>query len=89
MFQQSQNRMPVDIKLNVYEVKFSMVKSVWFIQPLKKHVPGVELHWNNNNGKVRRACLRMNINFGVIDRIVVPDQAIIKQAGSGTRYVYP
>ncbi|MFA6999057.1 MAG: hypothetical protein WC198_07855, partial [Victivallaceae bacterium] len=28
------------------------------------------------------------INFGAINRVVVPDQAIIKQAGSGARFVY-
>jgi len=31
---------------------------------------------------------RVDLNFGTIDNVVVPDLAIIKQPGSNTRYVY-
>ncbi len=31
---------------------------------------------------------RVGINFGNMTRVVVPDQAIIKQSGSGSRFVY-
>ena len=31
---------------------------------------------------------RATLNFGTADHVVVPDLAIVKQAGSGDRYVY-
>ena len=36
-----------------------------------------------------RECLPVPaLNFGTADNVVVPDLAIVKQAGSGDRYVY-
>ena len=83
--------MPVDIKLDVYEGEIfnGKISLVYPTIDERTRTFGVEITLNNNNGKVRPGMFaRVNINFGVIDRIVVPDQAIIKQAGSGTRYVY-
>lgn len=83
--------MPVDIKLDVYEGEIfnGKISLVYPTIEERTRTFGVEITLNNNNGKVRPGMFaRVNINFGVIDRIVVPDQAIIKQAGSGTRYVY-
>lgn len=49
----------------------------------------VEIKLPNNNSKVRPGMFaRVNINYGSENRIVVPDLAVIKQAGSGARYVY-
>ena len=31
---------------------------------------------------------RVTLNFGTADHVIIPDKAIIKQAGSGERYVY-
>ena len=31
---------------------------------------------------------RVSVNFGSENRIVVPDLSVIKQAGSGARYIY-
>ena len=31
---------------------------------------------------------RVIMNFGTADHVVVPDMAVVKQAGSGDRYVY-
>ena len=31
---------------------------------------------------------RVTVNFGTLRHVVVPDQAIVKRAGSGDRYVY-
>jgi RND family efflux transporter MFP subunit len=83
--------MPVDIKLDVYEGETfnGKISLVYPTIDERTRTFGVEVRLNNNDTKVRPGMFaRVNINFGVIDRVVVPDQAIIKQAGSGTRYVY-
>ena len=83
--------MPVDIKLDVYEGE-TFTGKVSLIYPTideRTRTFGVEIKLNNPNSKVRPGMFaRVNINFGTINRIVVPDQAIIKQAGSGARFVY-
>jgi len=44
---------------------------------------------NNNNNKVRPGMFaRVTMKFGREDRVVVPDLSIIKQSGSGARFVY-
>ena len=49
----------------------------------------VEIKLPNNNSKVRPGMFgRVSINFGSENRIVVPDLSVIKQAGSGARYIY-
>ena len=43
----------------------------------------------NTNGKVRPGMYaRVTMNYGVNKNVVVPDNAIVKQQGSGDRYVY-
>ena len=49
----------------------------------------VEVKIDNNNQRVRPGMFaRVTLNFGEVSRVCVPDQAVIKQAGSGDRYVY-
>ena len=49
----------------------------------------VEVKLDNRDQKVRPGMFaRVTLNFGTENRVVVPDQAIVKQAGSGDRYVY-
>lgn len=50
---------------------------------------GVEIKMNNPGNKVRPGMYaRVTMNFGTEKRVVVPDQAIVKQVGSGSRFVY-
>ena len=43
----------------------------------------------NQNQKVRPGMFaRASLNFGTEENVVVPDLAIVKQAGAGDRYVY-
>lgn len=83
--------MHVDVKLDVYE-KESFKGRVSLVYPTiddRTRTFGVEIKLDNPNSKVRPGMFaRVNINFGAIKRVVVPDQAIIKQAGSGARFVY-
>lgn len=49
---------------------------------------GVEIEMTNN-GKIRPGMFaRVTMNFGNEKRVVVPDLAVVKQVGSGRRFVY-
>ena len=49
----------------------------------------VEITINNAGGKLKTGMFaRVNFNFGTHHNIVVPDRAVIKQTGSGVRYVF-
>ena len=53
------------------------------------HTFPVELTLTNKEEKVRPGMFaRAQINFGTENRVVVPDVAIVKQPGSGERFVY-
>ena len=49
----------------------------------------IEIKLDNKDQRVRPGMFaRATLNFGTADNVVVPDLAIVKQAGSGDRYVY-
>lgn len=49
----------------------------------------VEITLNNSDLRVRPGMFaRVTISFGVLDNVVIPDQAVVKQVGSGDRFVY-
>jgi RND family efflux transporter MFP subunit len=49
----------------------------------------VEVKLNNNNNKIRPGMFaRVTLEFGKVKRLVVLDKSILKQAGSGDKYVY-
>ena len=53
------------------------------------HTFPVELSLANKDEKVRPGMFaRAQINFGTEDHVVVPDVAVVKQPGSGERFVY-
>lgn len=53
------------------------------------HTFPVEITMANKNHKVRPGMYgKAIVNFGTKEHVVVPDQAVIKQAGSGDYYVY-
>ena len=53
------------------------------------HTFQVEVKLANANQRVRPGMFsRVTLNFGTAHRVVVPDVAIVKRAGSGDRYVY-
>lgn len=50
---------------------------------------GVEIKMQNSGNKVRPGMYaRVTMNLGTENRVVVPDQTVVKQVGSGNRYVY-
>lgn len=50
---------------------------------------GVEITMNNPGNKILPGMFgRVQLNLGKADHVVVPDQAVVKQPGSGNHYVY-
>ncbi len=90
-YTQMKKGMKVKVKLDVYgEEEFEGMISLVYptIDPNTRTFP-VEIKLQNSNMKVRPGMFaRVTLNFGDKDRVVVPDQSIIKQVGSGDRYVY-
>ncbi len=81
----------VDVKLDVYgEEDFTGHVSLVYptIDPNTRTFP-VEIKLANSDQRVRPGMFaRVTLNFGTANNVVVPDQAIVKRAGSGDRYVY-
>lgn len=83
--------MPVDIVLDVFkgETFHGNVSLIYPIIDEKTRTFAVEIKMNNNNNKVSPGMFaRVTMKFGREDRVVVPDLSIIKQSGSGARFVY-
>lgn len=82
---------PVDVKLDVYgDEKFTGTISLIYptIDATTRTFP-VEIKLDNRDQRVRPGMFaRATLNFGTADNVVVPDLAIVKQAGSGDRYVF-
>ncbi|MBP5561519.1 MAG: efflux RND transporter periplasmic adaptor subunit [Muribaculaceae bacterium] len=83
--------MPVEVRFDTYEGE-SFTGVVHNIHPTISPATRtfeVEVTINNQQNKIRTGMFaRVFFNFGQSHSIVVPDRAIIKQVGSGVRYVY-
>lgn len=90
-FTQVKTGKDVDIRLDVYgdEVFKGKVNLVYpTIDPSTRTFP-VELRLANTDQRVRPGMFaRVTMHFGTENRVVAPDQAVVKQAGSGDRYMY-
>lgn len=81
----------VSIKLDVYgdeefEGKVDLIYPT--IDASTRTFP-VEVKVANSNQRIRPGMFaRVTMNFGTADHVVVPDMAVVKQAGSGDRYVF-
>jgi len=83
--------MPIDVKFDVFgEQNFQgKVNLIYPTIDDRSRTFGVEIKLNNNNNKIRPGMFaRVTLEFGKAKRVVVPDIAIVKQAGSGAKYVY-
>ncbi len=83
--------MKVGIKLDVYGDE-EFTGTVALIHPTinpNTRTFTVEIDINNNDERVRPGMFaRVTINFGSAKHVVVPDRAVVKQTGSGNKYVY-
>ncbi len=83
--------MEVSIKLDVYgEEEFKGHVNLVYptVDPTTRTFQ-VEIRVNNADARVRPGMFaRVTMNFGTTKHVVAPDQSIVKQAGSGDRYIY-
>lgn len=83
--------MKASVKLEVFDNE-EFTGTVSLVYPTidsRTHTFPVEIKLANGNGKVRPGMYaRVTMNYGTNVNVVVPDKAIIKQQGSGDRYVY-
>ena len=81
----------VDVTTEVYgDKKFSgRVSLIYPTIDEKTRTFPIEITITNNDGAIRPGMFaRVTMNFGTKNRIVVPDNSIVKRAGSGDRYIY-
>ena len=83
--------MDVNVKVEVYgdEIFHGKVSLIYpTVDPQTRTFP-VEIKLPNKDLKVRPGMLaRVTMNFGTQNHVVAPDLSIVKQAGSGDRYIY-
>lgn len=83
--------MQVDVELDVYPGKTfnGKVNLVYPTIDERTRTFGVEIHAANSEMKIRPGMFaRTILHFGKANRMMVPDLAVIKQKGSGEKYVY-
>lgn len=90
-YKQVSKGMTVDVTLDAYEGE-SFTGKISTVYPTideTTHTFPVEITIKNPNHKVRPGMFaRATINYGTKNRVIVPDEAIVKQVGAGDRYVY-
>jgi len=90
-FTQVKKGMDVNVKLDIYgdEIFEGKVNLIYpTIDPDTRTFP-VEIRIANKDERVRPGMFaRVTLNFGSLSHVVAPDQAIVKQSGSGDRYIY-
>ncbi len=83
--------MPVDVKFDVFEnQKFEgKVNLIYPTINEQTRTFAVEVKLANANNKVRPGMFaRVVFSFGKTTHVVVPDQSVVKQSGSGARFIY-
>ena len=83
--------MPVDVNVEVYgdEVFKGKVSLIHPTIDASTRTFVTEINIPNADNRVRPGMFaRVNIDFGSVNRVVVPDQAVVKRSGSGDRFVY-
>ena len=83
--------MPIQIKLDVYGDEIFQGKVSLIYPTINEYTRtfGVEVEIPNGDQRIRPGMFaRATVDYGSVNRVVVPDRAVIKRAGSGDRYVY-
>ncbi|VBB46715.1 Cation efflux system protein [uncultured Paludibacter sp.] len=83
--------MPAEISVDVFPNERFNGKVSLIYPTIDEHTRTfqVEIKLQNNNNRVRPGMFaRVTMNFGSASHVVVPDLAVVKQVGSGARFVY-
>lgn len=90
-FTQIKKGQSVKIKVDVYgDEEFEGTVNLVYptINPVNRTFP-VEIRVLNRDMRIRPGMFaRVTVSFGILNRVVVPDMSVEKQAGSGERYVF-
>jgi RND family efflux transporter MFP subunit len=84
-------QMAADMKVDIYpgENFLGKVSLVYPTIDNMTHTFVSEIAYGNSNLKIRPGMFaRVTLNFGSVSRVVAPDKAVIKQAGTDERFVY-
>ena len=90
-YKQITQGMSVDVTLDAYEGETFAGKVTTVYPTIDKttHTFPVEVTIKNQSNKIRPGMFaRATVNFGDVQHVVVPDMAVVKQIGSGDRFVY-
>lgn len=90
-FSRVKRGMKVNVTLDVYEGETfeGQISLVYPTIDERTRTFPVEVSLRNPGGKIRPGMFaRVAVNFGSIQRVVVPDRSVIKQTGSGARFIY-
>ncbi len=90
-YSQVKKGMPVKVDFDIFpnEVFSGVVSLIYPTIDDRTRTFAVEIKMNNNNNRVRPGMFaRVTMGFGSLKHIVVPDQSVIKQSGSGAHYVF-
>lgn len=85
------NGMHVDVKFDAFpnESFSGRIKRIHPTIDSRTRTFAVEISIANNNQRIKPGMFaRVEINHGTENHVVVPDRAVVKQQGSGNRYVY-
>lgn len=91
LFNQVKVGMPVSIKVDAYgdEEFKGKISLIYPTVDGATHTFPVEVQLANSDSRVRPGMYaRVTVNFGTSHHVVVPDEAIYRQQGSGNRFVY-
>ena len=83
--------MRVDVKFDVYpdETFTGTVKRIHPTVDSRTRTFAAEISVSNPNQRIKPGMFaRVQINLGSANHVVVPDRAVVKQSGSGNKYVY-
>ncbi|MBP1637373.1 MAG: cation efflux system protein [Bacteroidetes bacterium] len=83
--------MPMDVSVDVFpNERFNgRVSLIYPTIDERTRTFQVEIKLQNNNNRVRPGMFaRVTANFGILSHVMVPDLAVVKQVGSGARFVY-
>lgn len=83
--------MPVEVKIDVFgeETFVGKVSLIYPTLDAVSHTFPVEIEVANGNQRIRPGMFaRVTMNFGTSDHALIPDMAVMKQAGTNDRYVF-
>jgi len=83
--------MPAQVRFDIYpdQVFTGKVSLIYPTLNQVSHTFDVEIKIENSNLKIRPGMFaRVSLNYGVRNRVMVSDKAVIKQSGVNDRYVY-